>query len=316
MRMLSALAMATAAALIGGCGGAVADAGNFEKPTIAVMKFENRAPFPLGWKIGDGTADILVDRLVATGRYQVVERPELAAVQRELNLQNSGATRVQGRSEKGRLKNAQYLIKGTVTDFGHVSTSRGFFGGGGWDIFGGGNRAIMCMTMYVVDVESGQIICSESIEESVRARDVSVEATYKGVAFGGSSFYRTPLGEATTKVIERAVRRITEVIAAQPWEPRVAMVEPGGTLIINGGVDRGLCVGQEYDVVDAGQPVIDPKTGDLLGYRSAATIGRIRITGVQERYSTAAPALGDSRQFQVGQRCIYAAAATRYSAAH
>ena len=130
------------------------------KPTVAVMKFENRAPFPLGWDLGDGMKDVLVDRLMATGRFTVVERPELSSVMSELRLQHSGVTRTQRRAALGRLKNVQYLIKGTITDFGHVSTNRGMFRGFGWDLFGGGTRAIMGMTMYVVDVESGEIICS------------------------------------------------------------------------------------------------------------------------------------------------------------
>jgi curli biogenesis system outer membrane secretion channel CsgG len=63
---------------------------DYVKPTIAVMKFENRAPFPLGWNLSDGTADILVDRLMATRRFHVIERTEPDSVLREQRLQNSG----------------------------------------------------------------------------------------------------------------------------------------------------------------------------------------------------------------------------------
>ncbi len=62
------------------------------------MEFENRANFPLGWNISDGMRDVLVDRLVATGRFSVIERPEINAVMAELRLQNSGATRKQRRA--------------------------------------------------------------------------------------------------------------------------------------------------------------------------------------------------------------------------
>ena len=140
------------------------------------------------------TGEILVHELMETGRFQVVERAELQHVVGEQQLQASGLTRPQGRAATGRIKNCQYLIKGAVTDFGHVSSDSGGWSGWHWDIFGGSNRAVMGVILYVVDVESGEVVASESIDESVRANDVSVQATYGRVAFGGSVFRQTPLG--------------------------------------------------------------------------------------------------------------------------
>ncbi len=273
------------------------------KPTIAVMKFENRAPFPLGWDLGDGMADVLVDRLVATGRYHVIERPELGSVLDELRFQNAGATRPHGRAERGRLKNVQYLVKGTITDFGHVAANQGFLGLGGLDVFGGSNRAVMGLTLYVVDVESGEIIASESLQESVRASETEVRAAYRDVAFGGSVFYRTPLGRATAKVLGKAVDRVTGSIAARPWRPKVAGVQGDGTVVINGGADRGVRVGTLYEVREAGPPIVDPDTGDLLGRAAGRTIGVLRVVRVHARYASAEAVTGQGRAFEPGQLC-------------
>ncbi|HUS47580.1 MAG TPA: CsgG/HfaB family protein, partial [Phycisphaerae bacterium] len=242
------------AAVLAGCNGALGlgSTNAYAKPAVAVVSFENRAPFPLGWNLGDGTRDILVDRLVATGRYHVVERAELAAVARELQLQHSGATRPQRRTPKGRLKNVQYLIRGVVTDFGHVARDTGFLGLGGLDVFGGSSRAVMGITVQVIEVESGEIICSRSIQKSVRAQDVNVRAGYKDVAIGGSTFYRTPLGKATSKVMDQAVREITWSIASQPWVPKIARVYDSGTVLINGGQDRKVKAGADYEIIEAG----------------------------------------------------------------
>ena len=299
-----------AAAICGGCGREGLDLGppgDYIKPTIAVMKFENRAPFQLGWNLGAGTSDILVDRLVATGRYHVVERPELNSVLHELAFQNSGATRDEDRAVRGRLKNVNYLIKGTVTDFGHVSAGGGSFSGFGWDVFGRGNRAVVSMTLYVVDVESGEIICSQSVEQSVRAGDVAVKATYSGVAFGGSVFYRTPLGRATAKVIDKAVDRITRAIAARPWAPRIAAVQGDGLVIINGGWNHGVRTGWEYEVLEAGEPVHDPDTGDVIANQAGECLGRVRVTAVHDRHCLASVVAGKAADFKVGQRCRRAA---------
>ncbi|HUT01041.1 MAG TPA: CsgG/HfaB family protein [Phycisphaerae bacterium] len=297
--MLSAAGMACA-----GCGNSLSrDAAKYIKPTIAVMKFENRAPFPMGWDLGTGMRDILVDRLCATQRYYVVERPELGSVMRELQFQNSGATRGQDRAAVGRLKNAKYLIKGTITDFGHVSTQRGFLGLPTLEALGGSQRAVMGLTVYVVDVESGEIVSSESIEESVRAGDLSITAQYRDVALGGSVFYRTPLGRATAKVIGKAVKEITRTIAARPWQPRIALVQDTGTVVINGGRNRRVRSGASYQVYRLGAPIVDPDTGDVIGHRPGTAIGQIQVRDVQRLYSVASIVNGSSRSFQAGQRC-------------
>lgn len=276
-------------------------ANDYVKPTIAVMKFENRAPFPLSWDLGTGTRDVLVDRLVQTRRYHVIERPEIDSVLREIDFQHSGMTRPQEKARLGQIKNVQYLIKGTVTDFTHVSSSGGFLSTSSFGLFGGSNQAVMAITMYVVDVESGEIVVSETLQESVRASDMNVRAVYKDVAFGGSVFYKTPLGEATAKVIDKAVAQITDSIASRPWVPRIAHLNDDGTVILNGGADRNLNVGDEFEIVQPGKPIIDPDNGDTLAPGAAKVIGRLRITDVQPRHATATPTA--TTTLNIGQPC-------------
>ncbi|HUU90874.1 MAG TPA: CsgG/HfaB family protein [Phycisphaerae bacterium] len=302
-RVLAALVVAAVVAAGCGSGGWGRNADDCVKPTIAVMKFENRAPFPMGWNLGSGMRDILVDRLMATERYHVVERAELGAVIQELQLQQGNVTRPQGRAEIGRIRNCRYLVKGTVTDFGHVSTASGAWGGWNWDIFGGSNRAVMGIILYVVDVESGEIIACESLEESVRAKDLSVQATYQGVSFGGQVFHQTPLGRATAKVIGKAVKRITRAIAEQPWQPQIALVGTGGVIVINGGRDRGVKPGAEFEVLETGAPIVDPATGDVLGHSQGRRVGRVIVESVAARYCVATVVVGAKTDFCVGQAC-------------
>lgn len=291
-----------------GCTSTVgADPAGYVKPTVAVMKFENRAQFPMRWKLGSGMRDILVDRLLATERFCVVERPELNSVLGELKLQNSGATREQARARLGRIKNVQYLVKATITDFGHVETNSGFLGLGSMSMFGGSNRAVMGMTLYVVDVESGEIIASECIEKSVRASDMTVKAQYKDVSLGGSVFYRTPLGRATARVIDEAVDRVTGTIAGRPWQPRIALVDTG-RVVINGGRNRRVRTGDSYDVYRLGSPIVDPDTGDVIGHQPGLSVGRIQVMEVRPECSVAAILDGEDRRFQIGQRCRLVAA--------
>ena len=307
-RGLFVIFLATATTLACGCnrgvGGVFRKNSDYIKPTIAVMKFENRSSLPLGWNVGGGMKDMLVDRLCATGRFQVIERPELDSVMGELNFQQTGATREQNRARLGRIKNVQYLVKGTVTDFGHVSTRSGFFR---WadnlGIFGSGYWAVMGMTLYVVDVESGEIVCSESLEESVRAKDMNVKVAYRDVGFGGSTFLQTPLGRVTAKVIDKAVKRVAKSVAGRRWQPKIAKVVGPTTVVLNGGKDRGVSPGDEYDVVETGDAIVDPDTGDVLGTETGRVVGRLRVGEVHARYSVAEVVAGDAARMTVGQQC-------------
>jgi curli biogenesis system outer membrane secretion channel CsgG len=231
---------------------------DYATPSVAVMKFDNQAGSFMSWDLGTGMRDILVDRLVATKRFRVIERPELNAVLSEIRFQSSGLTREQQKVAPRQVKNVQYLIKGTITDFGQVQRTNIFGGTSDLGIFGGQQRAVMGMILYVVDVESGEIIASESLQESVYAGSVSASARYKGVALGGSAFNQTPLGEATANVISRAIAKVTAV-ASRP-DARIAAINRTERLS-SAGADF-LTAGWTCDV-RRWRTLKKPETGDV-----------------------------------------------------
>lgn len=289
-----------------GCGSPsarlAADSKYYIKPTVAVLDFESTAsPFARGikWDLGNGLADVLTDELLKTERFHVLERPGINAVLAELRFQQGGATRDAGRKELGKLKNVEYLIKGKVTDFGHVSSNSFWATLDMLNVFGARHKAVMRMVFYVIEVESGEIVASRTVTGSVRAREGSVDAEYKGVGFGGSVFYKTPLGKATAKATEEAVEEICDAIAEQPWHPRIALVQDG-KIIINGGADRGLQPGHFFRVQLPGQAIIDPDTGDLLDHLPGSQVGQLEVVEVHDRYSVARTVTRTN--YEVGQR--------------
>ena len=303
MKPAASLPVLMILALAAGCANRPSgDPADYVKPSIAVIKFENRAAAPVQWDLGSGTRDVLVDRLMKTGRYHVIERPEINEIVKELKFQHAGMTRPEDKAALGKIKNVQYLIKGTITDFAQVSGIAGGAKKGMFDIFGSDNRAIVSIILYVADVESGEIVSCESIEESVHASNVSVNVMYKDVSFGGTAFYKTPLGQATARVIDRAVAKITDTVASRKWTPRIAAVQPDGTVLLNGGQNRGLSKGDEFTVLEDGLTVIDPDTGDKLGQQPARPIATVRVTAVHERYSEASTTEPIDK-LKVGQPC-------------
>lgn len=246
---------------------------------IAVASFENRTGFEGQWRLGPGMADLLVSELVGSRHFVVLERGKLDTVVDEISRQRHRLFRSEGKVDEGRLDNAQYLIRGVITDFSQTG------GGELWMrirhllIGGGGHTARVSLVLTIVDVETGTIIDSVQSSGKARAREGYVEADYKGIQFGGKAFFRTPLGQATSEAIRDGLRGITHRIPRQRWKPMVADVQ-GPRVIVNGGKYRGIREGQHYHVRGRPQTVTDPLTGDVLDMLPGAVIGTIEIRNV------------------------------------
>lgn len=255
-------------------------------PRVAVFKFENKAPFPQKWELGEGMSDMLVARLMKTNRFTVLEREDINTVLSEINLQQSEYTRPQGRVRKQNLKNVQYLIKGVITDFAHVAQGGIGIGYRWLRIGGGGKIALVSMVVTVIDVESGEVILSETCRGFTYCGSLDTEGIYKGVAFGGQMFFKMPLGHATNKAMKKAVKRIVEAIGEENWRPMILAVEQG-RIVLNGGENRKVERGDIYYVMRPGKDVVDSETGNFLGRSPGREIGAIEITDVFPQFSYA-----------------------------
>lgn len=256
-------------------------------PVVAVTSFENRAGFEGQWRLGDGMADLLVSELVSSRNFVVVERQHFEKVTGELQRQQSPLFRPEGKTAIGRMKNAQYLVRGVINDFSQTGGSslglsilRTVF------LLGRGHTARVSLTLTLVDVETGQILSSVQSTGLVRTREAFAEATYKGVSFGGELFFATPLGKATARAIEGGVDQIIRDMPENPWRPMISGVRDGN-ILVNGGKDRGFREGAEYIARGPAEPVTDPATGDVLTFVPGPRIGLIRIVQVDERISFA-----------------------------
>ncbi len=254
-------------------------------PVIAVSSFENRSGFSGKWKLGSGMADLLVSELVASRNFVVVERKNLTSILRELQLQESDGFRDEGKVDTGRLKNAKYLVRGVINDFSQVGGSsfgiaiRSF-------LFGGkGCKARVALTLTIVDVESGEIVDSVQCAGIAKARQAYARGEYKGVAFGGDAFFRTPLGIATANAIRRGVHGIVKKVPRKYWSPVVCAIGGDGSVIINGGKLRGLQKGEMFEVREKGKAVTDPVTGDVLSVVPGTKIAVLRVKKVKKNIS-------------------------------
>ena len=256
------------------------------RPVVAVTDFENKASFSGQWNLGQGMAELLTAELLDTRQVEVLERKNLDDVVGEIVRQGQDLFRKEGRVERGRLKNAQYLVRGVVTDFTVTGDSSGWFAVNPvrFRIFG--SKARVAMNVRVSDVASGQVLCSVKTDATASAGGFGGRVDYRQVSFGGDAFFRTPLGKATESAIARAVRRIVAELPPQTWQPRVAEAD-GRQVIVNGGRNVGLRKGAVFAVRESPRMVTDPVTGNPIETVPGRVTGRIKV---QEVLDTAAHA--------------------------
>lgn len=275
----------------------------FEIPSISVGAFDNKAGSVYGWSVGQGLQEQLIHQLTSSQYFNVLNRQYIQDAVTELNIQNSGLTRQQGKIQPGNMKNARYIIRGAVTSFEQTNdaTLWAFFKDAVFDA--DHQLAQVQINLYVEDMEQNQVIASTTVTDTVSATNIS----YRGIVFGGSAFFKTPLGEATQEVINQAVDYVIAAIPKQAWYPVVAQQGKGQTrfsqgerLYLSGGVDRGIELNSLWQGFEPGQAIIDPVTGDVLGMAEAQISDLlIKITQVHNRHSVAQVLKGE---INVGQR--------------
>jgi len=265
------------------------------KPVVAVVDFENRSGFTGKWKLGNGMAEVLCTELLDTRRFTVLERKNIGDVIGEIVRQGKDLFRAEGRAKKGRLKNAQYLLRGVITDFTVTGDLSGWFGASKGRLFGRGSRARVALTITVSDVESGEIISAVSSSGKASSGMFGAKVNYKGLSFGGDAFFRTPLGDATQEAIEDAVDDILDDIPHEYWKPRIAEAGPD-MVIINGGDNVKLREGDLFVVRRKGREISDPVTGNIIETAPGPVVARIRVTEVNPLSSHAALLEGAARR--------------------
>lgn len=87
------------------------------KPSVAVLGFSNLSHNPGFSNLELGTAEVLTESMVGSGRFRTVERTQLDQVIKELNLNRTEYTDPATAQKIGHLVGAQYLVLGSFQVF-------------------------------------------------------------------------------------------------------------------------------------------------------------------------------------------------------
>jgi curli biogenesis system outer membrane secretion channel CsgG len=262
---------------------------NGVKKRIAVLTFENKVSsrwYDKSWNIEAGITEMLITELMKTGRFIVLERGSINEVMGEQDFGASGRVRAESAAKVGDILGAQLLVKGAVTEF--TEKESGGMGGiaiGGVAIGGKSNTGHVALDMRMIDSVSGQILASERAESKITQTGVGGIAFLGPVAFGGAGYKKTSLGKATREAVHKAVLAVIARMEQMPWEGRVVEVK-NGKVYINAGSDLNIMAGAVFQVFNRGDELIDPGTGESLGFELTPA-GSIRVTSVMQKASVA-----------------------------
>lgn len=188
------------------------------KPRIGVLRFTNHSA-AAWWRGGVGTdlQDMLISELASTNSFRVLERRELDAVLDEQDLGRSGRINPRTRARVGKITGAQYLVAATVSAFEqNTSGGSGGISFRGISLGGRQDKAYIAVDLKVIDVETGEIYDSRTVEATSKSSGVNVGVYRDG--FGGhlSEYKNTPVGKA----IRACIIEITDYLQCSLVEGR------------------------------------------------------------------------------------------------
>jgi curli biogenesis system outer membrane secretion channel CsgG len=279
-----------------------------QKKRVAIMNFDYatvqtsvNALFGTNQDVGKGIADILVDRLVTSGAYSVIERKELDKVLGEQNFANSDRADPSSAAKIGRVLGVDAIIIGSITQFGRDDKKTDVAGGGvasrlGKYGIGGVSRskasAVVQITARMIDASTAEILASVQGhgEESKGGTGIlGSGGSYAGMGAGAldmksKNFGETILGAAVNKAVTEVANGLDQKAGALPTttvtiDGLVADASEDGTLIVNVGSAAGVKVGAQLLVKRNVKDITDPATGKVIRHVENS-LGTMTVTEV------------------------------------
>jgi curli biogenesis system outer membrane secretion channel CsgG len=129
--------------------------------------------------IGKGIADLIVEKLVQSGQYSVIERKALDKIMAEQNFSNSDRADPTSAAKLGRILGVDAIIMGSITQFGRDDKSTGVGGGAFSRVSGrfglGGvkrteSKAVVGISARMVNTDTAEILATaRGLGESKRS---------------------------------------------------------------------------------------------------------------------------------------------------
>lgn len=222
------------------------------KRKVAIARFSNETEYAKGAfydknndPLGKQAVDILSSRLASSGKFILLERADADAIQKELDYA--------GRSTSAQKVGADYLIIGSVTEFGRKNT-------GETGVFSQTKRQIVQagVNIRLIDVATGEIIYAEEGKGEAETETTTV------LGYGAQAGYDATLSDkAISAAISQLVENIINNCMDRPWKSYIISAEDG-MILMAGGKKQGVKAGDIYGVYERSKNVKNPQTGMMI----------------------------------------------------
>ena len=133
-------------------------------PNVAVLPYANKAAVSKELSLADASlvSEFVIEHLLDSERFNVVEREVLLNIMQEQNLNMSGMIDPSTAVQVGKLSGAQYFIAGSVTGLSTKPTGLSYE----HSIYGSANinkyTVIANVTARIIDIETGRVVMAVS----------------------------------------------------------------------------------------------------------------------------------------------------------
>lgn len=244
------------------------------RPSIAVLPFniDKNVIISDGQHVLVGTvedqtsllSDELIHQLVATRKFDVLERSRLDDLMKEKEFEQSDYASPDEAPKLAKLLGADYFVLGRIDDLGAQSeeknvpySTRTYLQ----------QQAHINLYLRVIDARSGRIVAAEKFASETKLRNPKPT----------ENVGRQLLAQAAQEMVTRIINTV--------YPLRVAKVD-GKTLYLNRGNDGSLKVGDRLAVFSQGEAITDQDTGEVLGNTEQA-VAQAVVTAVEARFSKA-----------------------------
>lgn len=221
---------------------------------------------PNAWE-NPGYTSHLIDALVNTRKFDVLEREELRVLAQEMAFGESEYVDMNEVVKMGNMIGADYIVIPTISylEVNTVEKNVPYIGGTQVSL-----EVTLGTAVRTVDVSTGKIIASNvnKLEKKEKVR--------QGMQVGSS------VVEMIASVFKDSALAEAAMIVDVAYPIRIMSIS-GDTVMLNRG--RGAMVkGEELKVYNVGEMLIDPDTKESLGY-AEEYVGTIRVTDVDQKTS-------------------------------
>jgi outer membrane protein OmpA-like peptidoglycan-associated protein/curli biogenesis system outer membrane secretion channel CsgG len=298
------------------------------RPRVAVLDFDygtvmsaSSSFFGTNVDLGNGISALLVTNLVKNGSFSVIDRGALSKVLAEQNFSNSNRADPASAARIGKILGVDYIIVGTITEFGNETNKQNVGGGGSnWHGFGVGNfghsnsKASVVINARIINTDTAGILAAaegkgESSRSSLGLGGAGGNWHGMGagnVDLGSSNFQNTIIGEATKKAVDALANDLGSQsgrlqVRTFKGEGMIAAID-NGQIILNVGGSAGIRVGDVLEASRVAREIKDPATGRVLR-RLSSTVGSLRATDVDDASAICTPVSGSG--FQEGDHVTF-----------